>query len=381
MDYASKRERLDYNVITNHSLKYMDYSLLFIVFCLLVFGLVSLYSASAIYASNKGLNSFYFVKRQGLYMLGGLILTGVIIRLDLEKIRHFIKPAVLATIALLVITLFMRPVAHVRRWIPLGIMKLQMSEFAKIALILYLADYFDKNNSQLQASWKAMVKPYAITGIVCALIALEPDLGTPALIFLVALMLFFAAGAKLKHIFLPLTGVLPVFIFELFRHPYRIARLKTFLSPWQDASGTGYQLVQSLLAVGSGGWLGKGLGASKLKLMYLPEPHTDFIFPVIAEELGLAGGLLIVALFTAFLIKGVRVARNAPSLYTTLAALGLSLTVTLQAFFNLSMAIGIIPTKGIPLPFFSYGGSSILASLMAVGLILNISAHRSPVRW
>jgi cell division protein FtsW len=376
MDYASKRQKPDYNVIANHSLRRMDYSLFFIVFCLLVFGLVSLFSASAIYAGNKGLNSFFYVRRQALYMIGGLILTGAIVRLDLEKMRRFIKPAVIATMALLVITLFMPPVAHVRRWIPLGLMKLQISEFAKITLVLYLADYFDKNNSRLQTSWKAMAKPFAVTGAVCALIACEPDLGTPALMFVAALMLFFAAGAKLKYILLPFAGVIPVFIFELFSHPYRVARLRTFFSPWQDASGAGYQLVQSLLAVGSGGWLGKGLGASKLKLMYLPEPHTDFIFPVIAEELGLAGGLVIVALFTAFLIKGVRAARNAPSLYTTLAALGLSLTISLQAFFNLSVAIGLIPTKGIPLPFFSYGGSSIVASLIAVGIILNISARR-----
>ncbi|OGR63853.1 MAG: cell division protein FtsW [Elusimicrobia bacterium GWC2_51_8] len=354
----------------------MDYSLFFIVFCLLVFGLISLFSASAIYAENKGLNSFFYVRRQALYMIGGLILTGTIVRLDLEKMRRFIKPAVIAAMSLLVITLFMPPVAHVRRWIPLGLINLQTSEFAKIALVLYLADYFDKNNSRLQASWKAMAKPFAVTGIFCALIACEPDLGTPALMFAVALMLFFAAGAKLKYILLPFAAVIPVFIFELFRHPYRITRLKSFLSPWQDASGAGYQLVQSLLAVGSGGWLGKGIGASKLKLMYLPEPHTDFIFPMVAEEMGLAGGFVIVALFTAFLVKGVRAARNAPSLYTTLAALGLSLTISLQAFFNLSMSIGLIPTKGIPLPFFSYGGSSIIASLIAVGVILNISAHR-----
>jgi len=139
--------------------------------------------------------------------------------------------------------------------------------------------------------------------------------------------------------------------------------------------------VQALLAVGSGGWFGKGLGASKLKLMYLPEPHTDFIFPVVAEELGLVGGLFITALFAALLVKGARIARNAPSLYTSAAALGLTLVITLQAFFNLAMAIGLVPTKGIPLPFFSYGGSSIWASMIMVGLILNISAHRSGSRW
>ncbi|MDO8806579.1 MAG: FtsW/RodA/SpoVE family cell cycle protein, partial [Elusimicrobiota bacterium] len=163
----------------------------------------------------------------------------------------------------------------------------------------------------------------------------------------------------------------------LARKPYRIARLKNFLSPWDDSAGTGYQLVQSLLAVGSGGWFGKGIGASKLKLMYLPVPHTDFIFPVVAEELGLIGGLFIVGLFTALLLKGARIARNAPSLYTALAAFGLTLVITLQAFFNLAMTIGLLPTKGIPLPFFSYGGSSILTSMIMVGIILNISAHRS----
>ena len=376
MDYAAKRQRPSSNTIPSHGFRNMDYSLFSIVFFLLAFGLVSLFSASAIYAGNKGLDSFFYVKRQAIYMIAGLVLTGIVVRLDLEKARRLIKPAVIASLALLVITLFMPPVAHVRRWIPLGPVKLQMSEFAKVVLMLYLADYFDRNNSRLKTSWKAMAWPFAVTGAFCALIACEPDLGTPALMFAAALMLFFAAGARLKYILLPFAAVIPLFLFELLRHPYRIARLKTFLSPWQDASGAGYQLVQSLLAVGSGGWFGKGFGASKLKLMYLPEPHTDFIFPVIAEELGLAGGLVLVALFTAFLVKGARAARNAPSLYTALAALGLSLVVALQAFFNLSMAIGLIPTKGIPLPFFSYGGSSILASLIAVGVILNISAHR-----
>lgn len=357
----------------------MDFSLFFIVLILLGMGLISLFSASAIYATSKGLDSLFYAKRQALWMLIGLGLAFVIARVDLEKIRKFIKPAVILTAVLLVVTLFMPPVAHVRRWIPLGLMKLQMSEFAKIVLVLYLADFFDRNVSGIASDpWK-LRRPLGAMALILGLIAVEPDLGTPTLIFGAAILMFFAAGVKVRFILLPIAATIPVFIFELFRHPYRLARLKTFISPWESASGAGYQMVQSLLAVGSGGWLGKGLGASQLKLLYLPEPHTDFIFPVIAEETGFIGSLFIITLFLALLVKGVRIARNAPSFYTALTALGLTLMIALQAFFNIAMATGLIPTKGIPLPFFSYGGSSILATMLAVGIILNISAHRNQV--
>lgn len=381
MDFSSKRQKLAYNVIANRSLKFVDYPFFFIVVFLLMIGLVSLFSASALYAVNKGLASSFYAKKQALYIITGFGLMALAARLDLEKLRPYIKPLFLATLALLGITLLMPPVAHVRRWIPLGFMKLQMSEFAKPVLILYLADFFDRNASRLQADWRQLLKPFVAAMLMFALIAAEPDLGTPALLFVVMMGIYFAAGVKIRYIFAPFALVIPIIIEELIRKPYRIARLKNFLSPWDDASGTGYQLVQSLLAVGSGGWLGKGPGASKLKLMYLPEPHTDFIFPVVAEELGLIGGLIILGLFTALLVKGARIARNAPSMYTALAALGLTLAIALQAFFNMAMTIGLMPTKGIPLPFFSYGGSSIWASMIMVGLILNISAHRSTQKW
>ncbi|MBI4351283.1 MAG: putative lipid II flippase FtsW [Elusimicrobia bacterium] len=377
MDFASKRRKPAYNTIANRSLKYVDYPVFFIVAILLMLGLVSLFSASALYAVNKGLDSLFYAKKQALYILFGLGLMAAAAKADLERIRPYIKPLVIATLVLLALTLFMPPVAHVRRWIPLGFMKLQTSEFAKCVLVLYLADFFDRTISHIQADRRELLKPLGVTALMLGLIAAEPDLGTPSLLFAVTLAVCFAAGVKLRYLLAPLAAAVPVFIIELFRHPYRMARLRNFLSPWDDASGTGYQLVQSLLAVGSGGWFGKGLGASKLKLMYLPEPHTDFIFPVVAEELGLVGGLFIVGLFTALLLKGARIARNAPSLYTALTAFGLTLVIALQAYFNLAMAIGLVPTKGIPLPFFSYGGSSILASMIMVGVILNVSAHRS----
>ncbi len=380
MDFSSKRQKLAYNVIANRSLKFVDYPLFFTVVFLLMIGLVSMFSASALYAVNKGLASSFYAKKQALYIITGFGLMALAARLDLEKLRPYIKPLFLGTLVLLGVTLLMPPVAHVRRWIPLGFMKLQMSEFAKPVLILYLADFFDRNASVIHTDWRQLLKPFVAALFMFALIGVEPDLGTPALLFGVLIMMFFAAGVKLRYILAPLVlGILTVFML-IVTSSYRLARLKTFLEPQANSAGTGFQLWQSLLAVGSGGWLGKGPGASKLKL-YIPEPHTDFIFPVVAEELGLIGGLIVLGLFTALLVKGARIARNAPSMYTALAALGLTLAIALQAFFNMAMSTGLIPTKGIPLPFFSYGGSSIWASMIMVGLILNISAHRSTQKW
>ncbi|HCC48079.1 MAG TPA: putative lipid II flippase FtsW [Elusimicrobia bacterium] len=381
MDYASKRQKPAYNVINNRNLRFMDYPLFFVVIILLAMGLVSLFSASAIWAGSKGLDTLFFTKKQALFMLTGFGLMAAAMRLDLERVRPYIKPAFLVTAALLLLTLFMPKVAGARRWIPLGFMKLQTSEFAKIIVILYLADYFDRNMSRLKENWRELLKPLVATLVVLALIAAGPDLGTPALIFGVALFMAGAAGVPLKFVLAPLLAAIPVIIVQFILFPYRIARLKAVLSPWNDTSGKGYQLVQGMLAVGSGGWFGKGLGASKLKLMYIPEPHTDFIFPVVAEELGLVGGLFITGLFTALLLKGARIARNAPSIFTSLTALGLTLLISLQAFYNIGMSIGILPTKGIPLPFFSYGGSSIWSAMIMVGIILNVSAHRSGKQW
>lgn len=381
MDFASARRRPAFNTIQNRSLRFMDYPLFFVVITLLAIGLVSLFSASAIYAGNQGHDTLFYTKKQALFIFTGFLLMAGAMRLDLERIRPWIKPAMLVTAALLVITLFMPKVAGARRWIPLGFMKLQTSEFAKIVVVLYLADFFDRNMSRIRENWKELLKPLAAMLVILGLIAAGPDLGIPGLIFGVAMFMAGAAGVPLKFVFAPVLAAVPVIIEEVIRKSYRLARLKNLLSPEANASGIGYQLNQAMLAVGSGGWFGKGLGASKIKLMYLPEPHTDFIFPVVAEELGLVGGLFIVGLFTAFLLKGARVARNAPSLYTGLAALGLTLLIALQAFYNIGMSIGILPTKGIPLPFFSYGGSSVWSSLIMVGIILNVSAHRSGRQW
>lgn len=380
MDFSSPRHKPAFNTIQNRSLRFMDYSLFFVVLALLSLGLVAMFSASALWAMNKNLGYLYFTQKQVLFIVTGFVLMAAAMRVDLERIRPYIKPAMVVTAVLLIVTLCMPKVGGARRWIPLGFMKLQTSEFAKIVLVLYLSDFFDRSASRIQENWRELLKPLAAMLVILGLIAAGPDLGIPALVFGVAMLMAAVAGVRLKYIFAPLLAAVPVVIFEVIREPYRLKRMIAMFSLEESASGIGYQLTQAVLAVGSGGWFGKGLGASKIKL-FLPEPHTDFIFPVVAEELGLVGGIVITGLFTAFLLKGARTARNAPSLYTSLAALGLTLLISLQAFYNMGMSIGILPTKGIPLPFFSYGGSSLWATLIMVGVILNISAHRSGQRW
>ena len=351
----------------------VDYALLGCVLALLALGVVMVYSASAILAERSLGNPLYFFKRQLIWAVVSLAAMGLVSRYDYNRLREWVGPVFLATAVALVAALFFPPIAGVRRWIRLGPVGLQPAEFAKLAVILFLAAYLDRKHSKLRSPVHGLAIPLAAVGVLLVLIGKEPDLGTPVLIFGVSILMLFVAGADVRWLFGALAAALPVVAIELWRKPYRRARLLSFLSPFENMKGAGYQLSQSLLAVGSGGWFGKGFGASKLKLMYLPTPHTDFIFPVVCEELGLVGAALILGLFAALLVRGIRIARAAPNLFGTLLACGITFSLALQAFFNISMSIGLIPTKGIPLPFFSYGGSGLLASMLGVGVLLNVS--------
>lgn len=340
---------------------------------LICVGTVCLYSASAIWADTYYNDPAYFLKRQIFWLGIGFISMFLFARLDYNYLREWTKPLFLFACILLVAALFAPPVAGVRRWIRFGFIGIQPSEFAKLALIIYLADYLDRNNSTIVNSGKALIRPLILTAVILGLIGLAPDLGTPVLLFIVVMFVLYAAGAKIRHLLMCLTAALPVVVYDILRYPYRIKRLFGFLSPWEDPQGSGYQLVQSLTAIGSGGWLGKGLGSSKLKLMYLPAPHTDFIFSIICEELGLIGSLGILFLFLVLLMRGLHIAKGAGNLFGSLLALAITLLLAFQAFFNIAVSIGVIPTKGLPLPFFSYGGSSLLVSMTCIGILLNIS--------
>lgn len=351
----------------------MDYTLLAVAMTLLCIGVVMVYSASAIWAQQNLGNSLYFLKRQ---LIWAVISVGAMLyfsRFDYNRFREYVLPIFGVTVIMLGIALVSPPVAGVRRWIRLGPVGLQPAELAKLTSVLFLAYYLDRKRSKLDSPVHGLLLPMAVVFVLLGLIGKEPDLGTPSLMFAVMLLLIFVGGGRVHYVLGSMALGAPVVLYEILKVPYRRARLLTFLSPFQNMRGAGYQLAQSILAVGSGGWFGKGFGASQLKLMYLPTPHTDFIFPVICEELGLLGALTLLALFAVILVRGVRIARQAPNLFGTLLAAGITFTICLQAFFNVGMSIGVLPTKGIPLPFISFGGSSLLATLIGIGVLLNVS--------
>jgi len=351
----------------------IDYALFGAAVALLVIGVVMVYSSSAIYAEKHLGRPLYFFQRQFVWAVISVFAMGAMSRFDYNRLREYIMPIFAITCATLIAALFFPSVAGAKRWIRLGPIGIQPAEFAKLTSILFLAAYLDKKHSKLGHFVQGIAIPLAVVGVLLILIGLEPDLGTPALIFTVSVLMLFIAGARTRSLIGALSLAVPIVAAELWRKPYRRARLLSFLHPFENIRGTGYQLSQSILAVGSGGWLGKGFGASKLKLMYLPTPHTDFIFPVVCEELGLVGAAVILGLYAAILVKGMRIARAAPNLFGTLLASGISISLALQAFFNIAMSIGLLPTKGIPLPFFSYGGSSLLSTMLGMGVLLNIS--------
>ncbi|MBI5882535.1 MAG: putative lipid II flippase FtsW [Elusimicrobia bacterium] len=351
----------------------LDYAMLVLALALLCTGLIMVYSASAIWADQKLADPFYFVKRQALWGVLGVWAMAFLSRLDYNRLKEWIWPIFAVTVGGLVLALCSDPVANVHRWVRLGPIGLQPSEFAKIVAAIFLAYYLDRRASKLESPWKGFVIPVGFVGILLALIGGGRDLGTPVLMFLVMLIVLFVAGSPGKHLLAAAALAVPAVVYAIASEQYRIKRLLIFLAGGIDSQGQGYQVAQALLAVGSGGWLGKGFGGSKLKLMYLPTPHTDFIFPVLCEEMGLLGALVCLSLFAGLLVRGLRAARLAPNMFGTLLATGLTLSICLQAFINMSMSIGLLPTKGMTLPFISFGGSSLLATLAAVGILLNIS--------
>lgn len=358
--------------------RFFDRYLFLIIIILVISGLAFLCSSSSAISISKYGNAYVIFIKQLIWTIIGFILMIYISFINLEKIRDKISIIMISTIILLIVTLFMPPIQGAKRWIPLKIMNLQTSEIAKVAIIIYIAHFIDKNYSKL-TKIKTLIKPFIVLSIVTVLIAIQPDIGTPIVIFTTALISFFISGLNLRYILVPILFSIPLIIFELYRHPYRIERIKAFLNPWQDVHGKSFQLVQSLAAIGSGWWFGKGPGNSIMKLKYLPESHTDFIFPIIAEETGFIGVVTIVVLFLLFFIRAVLISKKTSSVFLSILSFSSAFLITFQAFFNIAMSSGLLPTKGLPLPFFSYGGSSIIVNMLLVGIILNVSMRRRKI--
>jgi cell division protein FtsW len=349
---------------------------LFTVTCLLVFvGLVMVFSASAVMAKERFGSAYGFVIKQLIWAVAGLAAMVVAMRIDYRRYRH---PAVVFTVlgltTLMLISVFFLDRSHnTHRWFHLGPISFQPSEAAKPALILFLA-YFLQNRTKSMDDWRNTLLPaVAPTWVFLALIVFQPDLGTAIACAGITACVLFVAGIDLRYFgYAALASIVPLY-FLIFHVAYRRDRILAFINPYSDPQGRGFHIIQSLIAVGTGGVTGVGLMEGKQKLFYLPEPHTDFIFAVTAEELGLLGAMVIVALFAIFLWRGMRAAVRTDDMFGRFLAVGITSMVVLQAFINISVVLGLMPTKGIPLPFVSYGGSSLFITLACVGVLLNIT--------
>jgi cell division protein FtsW len=343
---------------------------------LVVIGVVMVFSASAVMAGERFGSPYYFLLRQLGWALAGLAAMTLVMNMDYRRLK---RPAIVFTLLavttlLLVAVFFLDRSHHTHRWVRIGsLLSFQPSELAKPALILFLAFFLESRTKTID-DWRHTLLPAAIPVVLFAgLIVKQPDLGTAVICFVIAAAILYVAGMRLRYFAYALIPVLPVLYFLLFHVGWRRDRMLAFINPWADPQGRGFHVIQSLIAVGTGGVTGMGLMEGKQKLFFLPEPHTDFIYAVVSEELGLIGALLLVALFAVFAYRGFRAATRARELFGRYLAIGITSMIVVQAFFNISVVLALLPTKGIPLPFVSYGGSSLFMMLASVGVLLNIS--------
>ncbi|SFC05221.1 spore cortex peptidoglycan biosynthesis regulator SpoVE [Bacillus sp. OV322] len=355
-----------------------DLILIIVTLSLLAIGLIMVYSASAIWAAYKFDDSFYFAKRQMLFAFVGVIAMFFIMNVDYWTWRTWSKALIIICFVLLLVVLI--PGIGVARngsrsWIGVGAFSIQPSEFMKLAMIAFLAKFLSERQKLITSFKKGLLPSLALVFTAFGLIMLQPDLGTGTVMVGTCIVMIFISGARVSHFgvlgLLGLTG----FVGLVLSAPYRMKRITSFLDPWQDSLGSGFQIIQSLYAIGPGGLFGLGLGQSRQKFFYLPEPQTDFIFAILSEELGFIGGSLVILLFALLLWRGIRIALGAPDLYGSLVAVGIIAMVAIQVMINIGVVTGLMPVTGITLPFLSYGGSSLTLMLMAIGVLLNISRY------
>lgn len=347
--------------------------LLIITVILIIFGTLMVFSSTVIMAETRFHRPYLFLYKQLMWVSIGFVIMYLFSRFDYSKLQKLSKPVIIATVLLLIAVLVVGTSrGGAKRWLIWGPVNFQPSELAKIGLIIALADYLDRKKSKL-GLWKGTWPVLLAVASVCGLIGLEPDLGTPILIFSVTVSLLFISHANFKYLALAIILAVPLVIFEIFRKSYRLERFKAYLANWGDIKSVSFQLDQSLIALGSGGFFGKGLGQGQMKLMHIPEPHTDFIFPIIGEEWGFLGAVTVIALFLVFAWRGLQISRNSRDFFGSLLAAGITLMILLQALINIGVTCGMLPTKGLPLPFVSFGGSALVINMAEVGILLNIS--------
>jgi cell division protein FtsW len=346
---------------------------------LICVSVVMVYSASAAVAFDMFGQAYLFLTKQALWTALGLAALAVAMRIDYRTYRNeaFIWSLAGVVGVLLVLVLFSTPVNGARRWFNIGGLGIQPSELAKIAAILFTALMLERRMHRIDELSYSLLPIGLIVGAMSVLILLEPDLGTALTLLLIVTTMVFAAGLNYRYLVGAALAVLPILYLVIMSAPYRQRRLLAFWDPWADPYGEGFQIIQSLIAVGTGGVFGLGLMGGIQKLFFLPFPHTDFIYAVIGEELGLLGATMVLICFCVIAWRGLRIAMRAPDAFGSFLALGLTTMIAAQALVNISVVLGLLPTKGIPLPLVSSGGSSLLISLLGVGVLLNVSQHET----
>lgn len=351
-------------------------SIMITTLLLISLGIIMIYSSSGIFAQQNLNNHFYFLQRHLIFLsIGSVLMIGMMV-IDYQLLQKYAKPLLIIVIILLIAVLIPgigRSSFGARRWLSVGPFSFQPSELAKLAMIFYTADFLSRKKFKITSFRKGFLPILLVLGVVSALIVKEPDLGNTLSIGVVTVLLIFIGGCRWQHIMSLMLLAVPVLAVMIIKVPYRMRRIVAFLNPWADPQGVGFQLTQSQIAFGSGGLLGKGLGKSVQKLFYLPAAHTDFILSIVGEELGFLGVLCVILLFANLIWQGARVVKRTEDPFGYYVALGIVLMLGFQSVVNIGVSIGALPTKGLPLPFISYGGSALIFNMAAVGLLLNIS--------
>jgi cell division protein FtsW len=353
-----------------------DQTLQITAFSLLALGMAMIFISSNVMAQSQYSDAYYFIKRQGMYGILGLGALFLGRSIDYHNYKRWVYPIMLISLVSLILVFVPGIGGKVRgaaRWLRLGPFTLQPSEFAKLAMVLFLAFSLSRKQEKMKYFAIGFLPHMLVSGLFIALILKEPDFGTSVTLLAIVFIMLFVGGTRLTHILLALSACIPMGILMVLRDPKKFARILSFLDPWKHGQDVGYQLKQALLAIGSGGIWGLGPGQSRAKLFYLPDCHTDFILAIFSEETGFLGFLLVIALFSIIICRGIRLSLKAPDGFGSYLALGLTLMIGLPAFINMGVVSGILPTKGLSLPFLSYGGSGLLVNLLAVGILLNIS--------
>jgi len=343
-------------------------------------GVIMVYSASAVVAFERMGRPSLFLIKQGMWAALGVAVLGLVMRVDYHVYREpaFIWSSLAIVVTCLIAVLFSPPVNHAHRWFAIGGLGVQPSELAKLCAVFFVAALLERRMHRINDIGYSLAPIGMVVACFVALIMIEPDFGTSVSLALIAGVMVFAAGLHYTYLVVGVAlAALPAIAVIALGAPFRRRRLLAFLDPWGDPLGDGFQIIQSLIAIGTGGVWGRGLMNSVQKLFYLPESHTDFIYSVISEELGLIGATAVLICFCVITWRGLRIALRAPDSFGALLALGLTTMVAVQAFVNISVVLGLMPTKGIPLPLVSFGGSSLLVNLLGIGILLNVSQHES----